>query len=235
MYGIIYKAVSPTGKVYIGQTTETLKERKRKHQYRAKKGDRRTAFHIALLEYGFSAFHWDEIDQAESQEELDRKEKYWIAHYKSNDPAYGYNSMDGGIDGALTAEARQKISEAKKGDKHHYFGKHLSEEHKRRISEANKGKNTWSKGRKLTAEHRQKIGEASKNISPETRLKLSEAKKGKVPWCNGKHLSEEHRRKLSEAHKGEKAPWYGKHLSEETRQKISESVKKSLKQKREIV
>lgn len=84
-----------------------------------------------------------------------------------------------------------------KGENHHNFGKHLSEETRQKIGESLKG------------EHNPMF---AKHLSEETRRKLSEAKKGK-------QKSEEWKRKISEAHKG-------KHLSEETRRKMSESQKR---------
>jgi group I intron endonuclease len=117
-YGIIYKATDPTGKVYIGQTTESLSLRKSKHAYRVKKMDHRGAFQIALLEHGFSTFSWEQIDTAESKKELDTKEKKWIAHYRADDPTFGYNATDGGTNTRLSPETKRKISEAKKGKPH---------------------------------------------------------------------------------------------------------------------
>jgi group I intron endonuclease len=167
VYGIIYKATGPGGKVYIGQTTETLAMRKGKHKFRAKKGDRRGAFQIALLEHGFDAFIWEQIDQADTPEELDAKEKAWIAHYDSMNPEKGYNGNDGGISYIPSEESRRKMSEAKKGKPNGWEGKHLSEEHRRKLSEANKGK----------------------HHSAETRRKLSEINKGQIPWNKGKRIS----------------------------------------------
>ena len=100
---------------------------------------------------------------------------------------------------------RRKMSEAKKGNKHPFYGKHHSEEAKRKMSEALKGK-------KLSEEHRRKIGEAQlgRKLSEEHIRKLSEAKKGKK-------LSETHKKNLSKNHKG----MLGKKHTEETRKKIS--------------
>jgi group I intron endonuclease len=184
-YGIIYKATNTAnGKVYIGLTTETLKERKRKHQYRAYKGDKRETFQIALLDEGFDNFQWEQIDSAESEAELSEKEQYWVSFYKADDPAHGYNIQGGGIGAKHTAETKRKLSEMQKGDKNYWYGKHLS------------------------AEHRRKQSEALRNPSPETRRRHSESLKGKntwskgqVPWNKGKTASEETRQKMREAHK----------------------------------
>jgi hypothetical protein len=210
-YGIIYKATGPGGKVYVGQTTETLKIRKGKHKYRSLKGDQRTPFQSALLDEGFSNFTWEEIDRAESQEELDRKEKQWIARYQANNPQYGYNTFEGGSNPRHTPETRRKISKGNKEKIPWCAGKHLSEDHRRKLSEAKKG-NKSNRGRHFTEEHRRKLSEAQKgkknhnfgkHSTPETRQKMSEARKGSVTWNKGKTgvYSEETRRKISETMK----------------------------------
>ena len=110
MKGIIYKATGPSGKVYVGQTTKTLARRKAQHKFMALKGDRRSAFQIAILEHGgVNAFTWEQIDTFANDEELERKEKFWVAHYKARDPAYGYNDQDGGIHHSVSTEARTRF------------------------------------------------------------------------------------------------------------------------------
>ena len=166
MFGIIYKATDPDGRVYVGQTVKSLSQRKGNHAYCVKKGDRRTAFHIALRTLGFSAFQWEQIDTAETKEELDAKEKQWIVHFQSDDPAYGYNGTNGGIKTVYTVETRRKMSVALKGKKK----PPLTDEHRWKISEATKGrivseetrekKSKALMGKRLTWEHRQKLRKA---------------------------------------------------------------------------
>ena len=136
-YGIVYKATSPDGKVYIGQTVKSLARRKNDHSYRAKKGDQRGAFQLALLEHGFSAFTWEQIDTAETKEELDAKEKHWIAHYNSMDPGKGYNLTIGGRIFTPSLETRLKISKAHYGMKYRN-GEKASIEVRKRMSESHK-------------------------------------------------------------------------------------------------
>ena len=75
---IIYEARNKiNGKRYIGQTIHTLEERKRGHissmccSY----------FRRALDKYGVDSFEWNIIDTAETRDELNRKESYWIEFY----------------------------------------------------------------------------------------------------------------------------------------------------------
>ena len=96
MYGIIYKVTNKiNNKVYIGQTIQTLSQRRNKHYYKANnEANINTHFINALRKYSKESFSWEIIDQANNQQELDSKEKYWIQYYNSiND---GYNTKDGG-------------------------------------------------------------------------------------------------------------------------------------------
>ena len=93
--GIIYKVTNQeNGKIYIGQTIQTLNERKNKHYYKARQKEYTTHFINALRKYPEEVFIWEIIDEAETQEVLDEKEKYWIAYYNSVEE--GYNTKDGG-------------------------------------------------------------------------------------------------------------------------------------------
>lgn len=94
MYGIIYRAINRiNGKLYIGKTTLSLEERIRHHYYKRDDG---TYFHKALKKYSLDAWEWSVIDSAETQDELNTKERFWIAHYNSMDNTIGYNRTEGG-------------------------------------------------------------------------------------------------------------------------------------------
>lgn len=104
MYGIIYKVTFPNNKIYIGQTIRTLEKRKSAHlthlNNSAKKDKKRNyVFYRALQKYGFNNTVWEVIDHADSQEELNEKEIYWIRYYKSYvnfAESNGYNMTLGG-------------------------------------------------------------------------------------------------------------------------------------------
>lgn len=84
----------------------------------------------------------------------------------------------------LTEEIKERMSEAKKGEKNSFYGKYHTEETKKKISEKKKGK----------------------TISAETKKKMSEAHKGQTPWNKGKQTSEETKQKISVLTKG--THWY---------------------------
>lgn len=112
-YGVIYKITNLiNGKIYIGQTKRTFKERYsgggegiervyRYHTYRKNYGELHNDHLLkSINKYGFDNFVVDEeFDVAYSQEELNQKEKYWIQHYNCNNPYKGYNATEGGDSG----------------------------------------------------------------------------------------------------------------------------------------
>ena len=93
----IYKATSiTTGKIYIGQSCQTLEKRMLQHLSRATTNyDPNNHFHNAIRKYGFSDFVFQVIeDNIISDEVLNEREKYWIEYYNSYYD--GYNSTLGG-------------------------------------------------------------------------------------------------------------------------------------------
>ena len=92
----IYKATSATtGKVYIGQTTQTLQERISQHNSHAYGHQYNYHFHNAIRKYGAKDFTYEIIeDGIKSAETLNERERYWISYYNSYYD--GYNSTMGG-------------------------------------------------------------------------------------------------------------------------------------------
>ena len=94
--GVIYKILFPSGKVYIGQT-KNFQERKQQHYRTSLREDIKLPVYKAIRKYGWESLQWEIIDKADSQEELNNKEKEWITYYKSycGDRRYnnGYNAV----------------------------------------------------------------------------------------------------------------------------------------------
>lgn len=92
--GYIYKAeIKATGKIYIGATTKSLESRILDHVDRANRAVGQY-FQEALATYGKEAFNWEQIDTANSMDELAEKEKQYIAQFNSK--VEGFNSDEGG-------------------------------------------------------------------------------------------------------------------------------------------
>lgn len=123
---IIYRATSPSGKVYIG-LTKNLMSRKRVHKYHAlheTKGN--YPFYRALKKYGIDNFLWDEIDSADNLKLANELEIKHIKDHNSTNNKFGYNVSLGGN---LVENIRRP-----RGKDHPYFGRKLSEaQHKNMI------------------------------------------------------------------------------------------------------
>lgn len=91
--GLIYRALFPNGKSYIGQTNQLLEKRIRQHKIKSKDG--KEVFHKAIRKYGFDVISWSVIEEVETQEELNEREIYWIDYFKTYvgfSNCNGYNS-----------------------------------------------------------------------------------------------------------------------------------------------
>lgn len=89
----IYKITNiQNNKVYIGQTIRPIEQRFHRHINDALNNILDTHFARAIRKYGKENFIIETIDTAESQEELNQKEQYWIKFYDS--VHQGYNETD---------------------------------------------------------------------------------------------------------------------------------------------
>ena len=113
MNGIIYKIESPTGKIYIGQTT---KFDERMNRYKKLHCKEQTRLYRSLLKYGYENHKIDVIeDNIDNMEDLNLLEKFWIKKYNSFNSKYGLNLRSGGENSLLSDETKRKMSESKKG------------------------------------------------------------------------------------------------------------------------
>ena len=96
--GIIYKITSPSDKVYVGQTTQTFKERIKNHK---KPSSNCTLLKRALDKYGDEMTY--EIIEEVPIDQLDEREIYWIKELNSLAPN-GYNCSSGGNDKKILSQ-----------------------------------------------------------------------------------------------------------------------------------
>jgi len=176
--GTIYKATSPSGKIYIGQTIQTFLKRKNRHHSNAFNiSDKAYNYPIsrAIRKYG-DDIKWTILYSNIQTSNLNKLEIEEIRRYNSF--CAGYNSTLGGEGSSgyiLSIEARRKMSEAHKGNR-------LSAKTRKKISKAQSGK----------------------HHSKETKKKMSETRKGKNHPFYGKHHSTETREKISKTNMGKK-------------------------------
>jgi group I intron endonuclease len=210
---IIYKAVNKVnGKIYIGQTRSTVDQRIYEHL----KIGGSPVFHKALKKYGIKSFELSIIDFADSIQELNQKEVYWIKFYNSKIPN-GYNLTDGGngpIGYVWTEVQRRNHRRDLKGKTYEeIFGEEKAKILKRKISEAIKGK-TWEE---IFGEEKSK--ELKKILSD-----MSKKRKGKT---YEELYGEELAKQLKIKRKGKTyEEMYGKEKAKEAKRKIGEGIKR---------
>jgi group I intron endonuclease len=112
---LVYEAVNKNnGKVYVGLTTTTLKQRMSSHLRSAKAGSK-MHFHKALRKYGPEAFEWSEVISCSDIESLHKAEKLCISLYEEHQR---YNKSLGGEHSAYgmrhTEEVKEVCREASK-------------------------------------------------------------------------------------------------------------------------
>jgi group I intron endonuclease len=125
--------------MYVGQhKNKTPDKRFREHLILARGGSE-VRLHRAIREFGEKVFTIEIIDRADSFKELQEKERYWIAQYKSNDPNIGYNILPGG---AAIGNWYEMLSERFSGSGNPMYGKSLSKESLAKAAET-KRNNKW--------------------------------------------------------------------------------------------
>lgn len=152
--GIIYRYISPSGKSYIGQTTQ---EKLRREHWNTIGPYAGLKINRAREKYGISSFLYEVlerryyIDKNSAKQDLDSLETYYIGFYDTY--RNGYNCTLGGestLGYVHTRETKVKMSESKLGNSiptdtrnkisNSLKGRKLSKEWKNKISNSLKGK-----------------------------------------------------------------------------------------------
>lgn len=129
----IYKITSPSGRVYIGQSTDV--QRRISAYKRMSNVKSQPKLYNSFLKYGAKNHIYEIIELCE-QDKLTERERYWQEYYNSVNKDTGLNCMyanDGNSGYVFSEEVRIKMSKSRKGKK-------FSEEHKQKISNALSGK-----------------------------------------------------------------------------------------------
>lgn len=114
MKNIIYKIENKTNhKIYIGQTTQGLDQRKREHFYRFRRGERDHKLYLAFRKYGFDNFEFSVICSVLNPDYLNDLEIEFIAQYNSFHR--GYNMNIGG--NTVSESTKEKLRAMFKGRK----------------------------------------------------------------------------------------------------------------------
>lgn len=111
MIGHIYKVTNLiNGKVYIGQTIQTVQNRWYRHCGKSgiSQAELNTHFKRAILKYGKENFKIETIEDCDSSL-LNKREKYYISYFDSYNN--GYNSTLGGNDGYKPYKTNDEINQ----------------------------------------------------------------------------------------------------------------------------
>jgi group I intron endonuclease len=177
----IYKIISPSNKIYIGQSVDIDK---RKKVYEYLRCIDQPILYNSLKKYGWEAHKHIVIEECEL-EQLNEREMYWGNYYD----ALGKNGLNcklGNSKGILREESKQKLKKPK------------TQEHKDKIGKANRKPKPEEFKEKLkkpkTEQHRQNISKATigKPKPKEFSQKITELKSKKIQQfdLNGNMLNE---------------------------------------------
>ena len=141
----IYKITSPSGKVYIGQSTDI---EKRFISYKSLKCKTQTKLFRSLKKYGYKNHIFEVIKEC-SIELLNELERYWQEYY---------NVLNNGLNLCLVNTEEKKFvhcKESKNKISKTHKGKKLSKSHIEAICNSRRGK-------KLSIEHIEKLNKTSR-------------------------------------------------------------------------
>lgn len=247
-----------TGKVYIGQTKQTVDKRWKRHVSESKAGSK-LYFHRAIFKYGSDAFSWYVIDEVATRAEADDREIFYIELFQSTDEDFGYNIKGGGNVPFLPESVLERIGEKMKA---HWANPEFQEKMSVALAGSTKGDKNANFGKfgtdhprggtRNTPEHNQILREYAIKLwsDPEQREARSIALRGRIipedakkrmsesakkAWDEGRHSrkwSEETLKKRSESLKKFYAEHPRKPPTEETRKKQRESVLKTIARKK---
>lgn len=192
----IYKIVSPTGRVYIGQSINILK-RFATYRHLSKTNNGVVRLYYSLKKHGALNHDYSIIEEC-SVEVLNERERCWQDHYDVLGKM-GLNCRLTGLNdktGIISDETRLKMSISGKN-------KIMTDEHMERIRASHK-RRIGTKGRKRTPEEKQRNREISLSLG------LFQGEKNPM---------------YGSARFGEKNPFFGKTHSEEAILKMSEKAK----------
>lgn len=147
VYLIYLVTNSMDGKVYVGQTCQTLSRRWGLHKSKARTGSS-LYLHRAIRLYGEGNFSVEVLSSCETPEWANYLEKVWILIKDSFNPKKGYNLTTGGDRPSISSESIEK-------QRQKMLGRKVSEETRKRLSESlslayKEGRHPGTSGRPAT-------------------------------------------------------------------------------------
>ena len=177
-------------KIYIGQTIESLTQRFNRHMG-YQKDEHDTKFYRAIRKYGKDNFYIELLEEVSNQNELDKREYYWICFYDSVNKGYNTKDCIGKCGGdTLSTHPNKKLISEKlrksklgdknpmringglKGERNGMYGKHLTEEQKMHISKKLKGRTRSIEACKKTSESLKGVPKSKAHIENQIKSML---------------------------------------------------------------
>lgn len=112
----IYKIANRiNNKVYIGQSINIeARWREHKSDFKARRDRHNVYFQRSWDKYGEENFEFEIIETC-LKEDLDKREIYWVKHYKSSDTNFGYNADEGGNGRVINKETKFNMGTGNRG------------------------------------------------------------------------------------------------------------------------
>lgn len=130
---LIYKITNQVnGKIYIGQTVQTLKRRWKSHCWPSRSNGCH-ALRNAINKYGIDSFLVEKVTDCISLEEMNYREIFFIKVFDSLSPN-GYNLRTGGDNSRFSTESKLKLSKS-------CMGRQIDLKTRLAASKANTGEN----------------------------------------------------------------------------------------------
>ncbi len=152
---IIYIAINcSNNKCYVGQTVHSVSRRRTQHFSTSLREKRKGVFNQAIRKYGKDAFVWYEVASANTIEELNALEVYYVKYFSSMAP-HGYNLHPGGLN-KVTHELTKMKRRGKKASPESRLKMSLAQLGRKRSPEHCAAIGAGSRGRKVSLEVREK-------------------------------------------------------------------------------
>lgn len=176
----IYKIINiRNGKFYLG-SSKNLSQRKKKHIYELNKGTHHSSYlQNAYNKYGAENFKFTIIEYVEENRLLEVEQQY-LDELKPYLEDIGYNMSEKATNCVLTGQDHWTYGLPT--EKHHWYGKHHTEETKKKISESQKGELNHMYGKRYKIKNPR---------TEEWRRKQSKAHKGQISGFKGKQHTQE--------------------------------------------
>lgn len=168
----VYIHISPSNKKYVGITS-----RKPSLRWSGGNGYKNNEhFYRAIQKYGWENFQHLIVAENMTKEDACALEIELIKKFNTQNYNFGYNNTTGGDHPTFSIQAKEKMSNAKKGKK-------LSEETKQKLAIVRKGRKSVLKGISLSENHKKKISEGLKEYYLQNKKINSPLSYGKSVIC----------------------------------------------------